>query len=177
MAGGGTVSDERITEDVINNAVMKGKKAIPSEDVPSLTPDAVGGNNEQEKGLVQRLSGLVRKVGEKLMDDPEFQEEMNQFEQDFKKHGVEEANKIFNQMFHEIFQGGITWKKIVISLCVGIVVVGIVVLVSRSVILNWILDFFKKHLLGWIVGQGGWIRCLVQSWALTEETFITEEAL
>ena len=164
MAGGGTVSDERITEALINNAVMEGLEDIPSEDVPSLTPDAVGGNNEQENGLVQRLSGLVRKVGEKLKDIPEIREEMNQLAQYFKKHGVEEAKKIFYEMFHEIIQDGISWEKIIILLCVVIVVVGLVIaLVKRSVIQNSIQDFFKKNLLPWIREQGGWSRCVVQS--------------
>ncbi|XP_060942288.1 apoptosis regulator BAX-like [Limanda limanda] len=158
MAGGGKVSDERITEALIKKVIKE-----ELEDIPSLTLDAVEVQNEQEKAVVKKVSAVVRKIGDKLKEDPEIQDDIKGIAQHFQQGEVEEANQMFKEMFH----GGITWEKIVISLYVGGKVLGTIGMMtalhqSVKLILKWTVDFFKKYLLGWILEQGGWIRCLVQ---------------
>ncbi|XP_034463027.1 apoptosis regulator BAX-like isoform X4 [Hippoglossus hippoglossus] len=167
MGCGGKDSVEKITEALIKKVIQEELKDIPLEDDPFLTPDAVEVKNEQKEELEREVSAVVHKVVDKVKDDEEIQDGIKRIASILNRGGIEEANKtfkaVFNQLFKTMFQDGITWLKIVSLLYVVGRVVGIMVMdlcQSVKAILNLIVDFFKKYLLGWILEQGGWIRCL-----------------
>ncbi|XP_034463025.1 apoptosis regulator BAX-like isoform X2 [Hippoglossus hippoglossus] len=178
MGCGGKDSVEKITEALIKKVIQEELKDIPLEDDPFLTPDAVEVKNEQKEELEREVSAVVHKVVDKVKDDEEIQDGIKRIASILNRGGIEEANKtfkaVFNQLFKTMFQDGITWLKIVSLLYVVGRVVGIMVdrmvtalrqswmdlCQSVKAILNLIVDFFKKYLLGWILEQGGWIRCL-----------------
>ena len=164
MACGGKGFDERITEALIKKVVEEQLKAIPLEDVPSLTPDAVVVQNEQEIEIVTEVSTVFQTIAVKVKNDPEIQERIKRIEQIIKRKGIPGAKMGIQAVFIQLVQGGITWEKIMISLYLVGIIVGIMVMPLCqfvSWILNWIKDFFQKNLLPWILGQGGWIRCVV----------------
>ncbi|XP_060942291.1 apoptosis regulator BAX-like [Limanda limanda] len=168
MACEGKVSDERITEVLITMGIEEELKDRPLEDVSSLTLDAVEVQNEQEKAVVKKIRAVVQKIGDKLKEDKEIQDDIKGIEKHFQQGEVEEANQMFKEMFKEMFRGGITWEKIVISLYVVGKVLGTIGIMTAlypyvKLILKWTLDFFKNALLGWILEQGGWICCSVLS--------------
>ena len=49
-------------------------KEMPSEDVPSLMPLAVGVRTEQEQKMVTQLGIMIRIIGDRVREDKEFQE-------------------------------------------------------------------------------------------------------
>lgn len=55
--------------------VIEGElKDVPSEDLPPLTPLALGVKTEQEKKMVTQLGKMIRIIGDRVRDDREFQE-------------------------------------------------------------------------------------------------------
>ena len=67
----------------------------------------------------------------------------------------------FKTMANKVFEDGITWEKIAILFYVAgkLAVRMVEAHLPQSVkeILKWTVDYFKHDLLGWILGQGGWI--------------------
>ncbi|XP_035038316.2 apoptosis regulator BAX-like [Hippoglossus stenolepis] len=149
-----SVSDERIGEALIKEVIEEELKHIPSEDVLSFTLPAVELKNEQEDKFVDQLGTLVRKIGDKIKDDVEIQDGIDGLAQGFK------WNR-FMEMADKAFEHGITWEKIAILFYIAgkLAVKMVEAHLPQSVveILKWTVDYFKKYLLGWIRGRGGWI--------------------
>lgn len=67
--------------------VIEGElKDVPSEDLPPLTPLALGVKTEQEKKMVTQLGKMIRIIGDRVRDDREFQEWVFQPLQNFRPH-------------------------------------------------------------------------------------------
>ncbi|XP_034455788.1 apoptosis regulator BAX-like [Hippoglossus hippoglossus] len=149
-----SVSDERIGEALIREVIEEELKHIPSEDVPSFTLPAVELKNEQEDKCLDQLGTLVRKIGDKLKDDVEIQDGIDGLAQGFKWNS-------FKEMGDKTFEHGITWEKIAILFYIAgkwaVRMVEAHLPQSVVEILKWTVDYFKKYLLGWIRGRGGWI--------------------
>ncbi|XP_060942142.1 apoptosis regulator BAX-like [Limanda limanda] len=161
MACGDKDSDERIAKALLKKVVKEDLIDIPLEDVSFLTLDAVEVQNEEEEELVKKGFTVVCEIGEKLQDDEEIQDDIKGLVQNF-NNGIAKAKEIFQENLNVMFQGGITWEKIVRLLYfVGKVAYTMVkskgMAQSLMELLIWILDFFLKDLLLWIRGHGGWI--------------------
>ncbi|XP_062265742.1 apoptosis regulator BAX-like [Platichthys flesus] len=149
-----SVSDERIGEALIRGVIEEELKHRPSEEVPSPTLPAVELKNEQEHKCVDQLSTLVRKIGDKIKDDVEIQDAIDGLARGFKWDR-------FKEMANKVFEQGITWERIAVLFYVAgrLAIRMVEAHLPQSVmeILEWTVDFFKRDLLGWILGRGGWI--------------------
>ncbi|XP_060882531.1 apoptosis regulator BAX-like [Labrus mixtus] len=153
---GNRMSDVRIGEALIKEVIQEELKDFPSEEIPPLNPLAIEGETVQEQKVVNQLGTMIRIIGDKLKDNPEFQDAID---------GVARCpgskGERFKEVADKVFQDGITWERIVVLFYVAgkLAVKMVEVHLPQSVrdVLKWTLDFFRNNLLGWIVDHGGWI--------------------
>nr|XP_019946091.1 PREDICTED: apoptosis regulator BAX-like [Paralichthys olivaceus] len=147
------LSDERIGKALIKDVIEEELKHTASDDVPSLTLYTVELKNEEDK-LVDQVSTLVRKIGDKIKDDVEIRDEIDGLARGFRWDR-------FNSVANKVLEDGITWEKIAVLIYVAskLAVRMVEAHMPQSVmeILKCTVDFFKKHLLSWILQRGGWI--------------------
>ncbi|KAM3597782.1 uncharacterized protein V6R79_009165 [Siganus canaliculatus] len=150
------MSDERIGEALIKTVIREELKDVPSQDVPPLTPLSDLAKTGQEQKVVTQLGVMVRIIGDRVKDDKEFQDAID---------GVVGVPGFswdrFKQVADKVFEHGITWERIAVLFYVAgkIALKMVEAHLPQSVkdIMSYTVDFFKKHLLGWIRDHGGWI--------------------
>lgn len=151
---GNGMSDERIGEALIKEVIEEELKDKHVEDPPPLTPLTV--ETEQEQKLVTQLAKMIRKIGDKVQDDKDFQDAIDGVAQD-------PGSKWdrFKEVADKVFEHGITWERIAVLFYVAgrLAVRMVEAHLPQSVreILHWTVDFFRNNLLGWIRDHGGWI--------------------
>lgn len=151
--------DARIGESLIKEVIEGELRAVPSEHVPPLNPLVHQVQTEQEKMMVDQLAKLTKLIGDKLRDDVEFKQFNDTIDNLVKIPGCKLDQ--FQQVTFQVFEDSITWERIILLFyAAGRLAVKLVEFSLPSAvweIAKWIVDFFRKRLLGWIHAHGGWM--------------------
>lgn len=151
------MSEEKIGEAVIKEVIGEELRELPLENVPPITPYLpVQVKSEQDQKMITQLAKMIRIVGDRVKDDKEFQDAID---------GVPclpgPGWERFKDVAFRVFEHGVTWERIAVLFYVAGKLAAKMVQAhlpqSLKELVSWILDFFRKNLLGWIQKHGGWI--------------------
>lgn len=174
-AEGNGFSDERIGETLIMEVIEGELKKVPSEDVPSLSPLVHPVQSQQEKVIVDHLAKLTILIGDKLRDDVELKKFNDTIDNLVRIPGCKLDQ--FQQVTYKVFEDSITWERILILFyAAGRLAVKLVEFSLPTAvwdIAKWIVEFFRKRLLGWIRDQGGWMNSFSELAAVPLRTVTT----
>ncbi|XP_062412421.1 apoptosis regulator BAX-like [Sardina pilchardus] len=163
MACGGTANDEQITEAIMMRVVKDELKEVPAEIVPPLPePKPLHAKDEI---LTAQLAQTIKIIGDDLVKHKALNDTIDGFAR--KILGSPKDTGIYKKLVMQVFaDGNINWGRIVV-LFYAIAKLAGKMLWARlpervTEMISWTLDYFKQHLLSWVLKMGGWI-CSIAS--------------
>ncbi|KAJ8364288.1 hypothetical protein SKAU_G00131190 [Synaphobranchus kaupii] len=148
------ISDDQILhrgEVILNYVIQEHLKSSGSE--VTLVEHPVIREEEEEESLLE-IALLVRRTAQTLQRDTELNHAIDS------KWPLTSKDSYWN-LVNKVFEDGvISWERIVVLFYIAgkisVKVVSACVPQRVSDVISWTLDFFRRNLVDWVRGQGGW---------------------
>ncbi|KAG5275887.1 hypothetical protein AALO_G00125630 [Alosa alosa] len=163
MACEGTANDEQITEAIMMRVVKDELKEVKAEIVPPLPEQKP--LDAKDEILTSQLAQTIKIIGDDLVKHKTLNDTIDGFAK--KILGNPKDKGIYQKLVMQVFaDGNINWGRIVVLFYTIAKLSGKMLLAHLpgpvTEMISWTLNYFKEHLLSWVLKMGGWI-CSIAS--------------